>query len=142
MSQDMPYPTKKVLGLFLLSPVFPSTLIWLAASIISFKSVSVEALGNSLLTLLVFNLFGVVVGIVPALLTGLLAIYFKMYRTVMNVSILTLIGFIFTINAVKFMAGHSDSGYGFIGALCAFCVSIIALPKKELALNAVTHVTK
>ena len=131
MNQDMPYPTKKVLGLFLLSPVFPSTLIWLAASIISFKSLSFEALGNSLLTLLVFNMFGVFMGIVPALLTGLLAIYLRMYRTVLNVSTLTLIGFMFTMIIFKFISGHSDSGYGFIGALCAFCVSIIVLPKKS-----------
>ena len=131
MNQDMPYPTKKVLGLFLLSPVFPSTLIWLAASIISFKSLSFEALGNSLLTLLVFNMFGVFMGIVPALLTGLLAIYFRMYRTVLNVSTLTLIGFMFTMIVFKFISGHSDSSYGFIGALCAFCVSIIVLPKKS-----------
>jgi hypothetical protein len=131
MNQDMSYPTKKVLGLFLLSPVFPSTIIWLIATIISLKNINFEALVNSLLTLLVFNLFGVVVGIVPALLTGLLAIYFKMYRTVLNVSTLTLIGFMFTMIVFKFISGHSDSGYGFIGALCAFCVSIIVLPKKS-----------
>lgn len=130
MNQDMSYPTKKLLGLFLLSPVFPSTTIWLVATIISLKNINIEALANSLLTLLMFNLFGVAMGIVPALLTGLLGIYFKMYRTVINVSTLTLIGFIFTMIVFKLISGHSDSGYGFIGALCALFTSMVALPKK------------
>jgi hypothetical protein len=130
----MAYPTKKVLCVYGLSPAILSTLIWLI-TIISLKKFNAEQLIDSLCALLVFNLFGMSIGIVPAVLTGLVAVYFKLHRTFTHISILSLAGFMFTLITMKVIPGNSDTGYGLIGAFCALCIAIFVLPKKDTLTN-------
>jgi hypothetical protein len=136
----MTYPRKSVFLMFcLIGPLVGTVLLWLMFVLGSAHALNTEELWAALQLLLIFLLFGFFLGITPALLTGWFAVYFKLHRSIHDVTLITTMAYCITVLCCFIlMMNDSDNTkytalvYGGVGAISGLIMAMCVLPKKPV----------